>query len=64
MYRTFDQRNKEDAESMDGAEIMGAFLLSALGIALVAFVVYIVAGVRLERAMRHDKVAAGKTRIP
>jgi hypothetical protein len=48
----FDHHNREEAESMGEASVMGTFLLVAIGLVVVAFVIYIVAAVRLDRSLR------------
>jgi hypothetical protein len=46
----FDHHSAEEAESMERETIMGVFLLAAIGVTIIAFVIYVVAAIRLERS--------------
>ena len=51
-YKTFDQVNHEEAESSGEVIIMDIFFLGVIGFVLVAFVVFVIASLRLERSHR------------
>ncbi|MGA2085506.1 MAG: hypothetical protein ABSG60_08310, partial [Terracidiphilus sp.] len=54
-YKTFDHVSHKEAESRGEATIMDIFFLGVIGFVLVAFIVFVVASLRLERSHLAEK---------